>query len=121
MVLLMLVGCRSIKYVEKPVEVEKIKTEYVKDIQKDSIYIKDSIFIRQAGDTVYNTKVQIKNHYIFRNDTVIVVDSIPKIVTVTEVREVNVLHKWQKFLMLLGGSLTGAIILYLIVKLKKLL
>jgi hypothetical protein len=38
--------------------------------------------------------------------------------TVTEVREVNVLHWWQRLLMLLGGIGTGLACLYIIYKVK---
>lgn len=111
LVLTILVSCTTTKYVEVPVEVVKTKTEYVDKIQIDSIYVQDSIFIKQVGDTVYSTKVK----YLYKNrlkvDTVLKVDSVPVVVKVNvpvevpKIVEVNKLYTWQKILMWIGGIL----------------
>ena len=54
--LTIVISCKTTtKVVEIPVET--IKTEYIEQIKYDSIYHKDSIYIMQKGDTIYNNKV----------------------------------------------------------------
>ena len=66
----LLIGCKVKEYIEVPVEVEKIKTEYVH--QLDSIYLHDSIstYIIQKGDTVFIDRYKYKIKEVFRTDTV---------------------------------------------------
>lgn len=112
--ILLLSGCKTTKYIEVPVEVVKVKTEYVyqsrvdSTYSKDSIYIHDSIYVKEKGDSVfvykYNTKyIQgIDFKYIYNTDTVLVCDSIPVITPVKEVVEVNKLNWIQELLIWLG-------------------
>lgn len=113
--LLLLCSCKSTKYIEVPVEVEKVKIEYVDKFQKDSIdtrdsiYIADSVFIYVKGDTV----TQVQKSYIYKDkiiykdklvtDTICKIDSIPYIKTVEKIIKVNVIKSWQKNLMWIGG------------------
>ena len=113
--LLFLCSCKSTKYIEVPVEVDKVRIEYVDKFQKDSIdtrdriYVADSVFIYVKGDTV----TQMQKSYIYKDkivykdklvtDTVCKVDSIPYIKTVDKIVEVNVVKNWQKILMWTGG------------------
>lgn len=113
--LLLLCSCKSTKYIEVPVEVEKVKIEYVDKFQKDSIdirdsiYIADSVFIYVKGDTVtqvqksyiYKYKIIYKDKFV--TDTICKVDSIPYIKTVEKIIEVNVIKSWQRNLMWIGG------------------
>ena len=113
--LLLLCSCKSTKYIEVPVEVEKVKIEYVDKFQKDSIdtrdsiYVADSVFIYVKDDTV----TQVQKSYIYKDkiiykdklvtDTVYKIDSIPYIKTVEKIIEVNVIKSWQRNLMWIGG------------------
>ena len=113
--LLLLCSCKSTKYIEVPVEVEKVRIEYVDKFQKDSIdtrdsiYVADSVFIYVKGDTV----TQVQKSYIYKDkivykdklvtDTICKIDSIPYIKTVEKIVEVNVINSWQKSLMWIGG------------------
>lgn len=116
--ILMLSACRTItKIVEVPVEV--IKKEYIHDTKIDSVYIRDSTDRRQKGDTLYITKWHTKFKYINKVDTLVKIDSIPKIVPVVKEVEVNHIYWWQKTLMWVGGILLIYIIISLIHKLKK--
>ena len=113
--LLLLCSCKSTKYIEVPVEVEKVRIEYVDKFQKDSIdtrdsiYVADSVFIYVKGDTVtkmqksyiYKDKIVYKDKLV--TDTVCKVDSIPYIKTVDKIVEVNVVKSWQRILMWIGG------------------
>ena len=95
-----IVSCTTTKIVEVPVEI--IKTEYIEQVKYDSIYSKDSIYIMQKGDTIYNNKVQYLYKYKYLRDTINITDTIPKIVTVKDTQYVNQLYTWQKILMVIG-------------------
>ena len=99
------------KVVEIPVET--IKTEYIEQIKYDSIYHKDSIYIMQKGDTIYNNKVQYLYKYKYLRDTINITDTIPTIVTVKDTQYINKLYTWQKLLITVGIGF----VLYWIVRL----
>ena len=106
-----IVSCTTTKIVEVPIET--IKTEYIEQVKYDSIYSKDSIYIMQKGDTIYNNKVQYLYKYKYLRDTINITDTIPKIVTVKDTQYINQLYTWQKLLIVIGIGF----ILYWIIKL----
>lgn len=111
-----LCSCESTKYIEVPVEVEKVKTEYIVDHRVDSIYEKDSVNIYSKSDTVFIYKEKVQNKFIYKTDTIVKTDSIPYLVeteTITT-KEVNILKWYQKILMYLGIFVLGigALLLY---------
>ena len=106
-----IVSCTTTKIVEIPIET--IKTEYIEQVKYDSIYSKDSIYIMQKGDTIYNNKVQYLYKYKYLRDTINITDTIPKIITVKDTQYINQLYTWQKILIVIGIGF----ILYWIVKL----
>ena len=106
-----IISCTTTKIVEVPVET--IKTEYIEQVKYDSIYSKDSIYIIQKGDTIYNNKVQYLYKYKYLRDTINITDTIPKIVTVKDTQYINQLYTWQKLLIVIGIGF----ILYWIVRL----
>ena len=106
-----IISCTTTKIVEVPVET--IKTEYIEQVKYDSIYSKDSIYIMQKGDTIYNNKVQYLYKYKYLRDTINITDTIPKIVTVKDTQYINQLYTWQKLLIVIGIGF----ILYWIIKL----
>ena len=63
-------------------------TTYVHSIQVDSVYRRDSVFVREKGDTVYYYKERIRDRYHFVHDTLrlVKVDSV----AVERVKEVKV-------------------------------
>ena len=91
-------SCRSIQYV--PVESVKYDSVYLNKLVRDSIYERDSIYIRESGDTVY----KYRDRYIYRNklvrDTMYIssTDSIPVPYPVEKQ-----LTRWQSFKMSVGG------------------
>lgn len=109
------------EYVEIPVEV--VKKEYITTTKVDSIFVKDSVDRYVSGDTVYLYKERIKYQYLYKTDTLIQIDSIPKIIKqiTTEEVEVNKIYWWQKFLMWLGAImlLVGTVYVTKLVYLKK--
>ena len=80
MILGMLTGCKSTKYVSVP----EYHTEYIvrsDTIAKvDSVVIKDSVFVYHNGDTMVINKVvyrdRVRNVYKTRTDTIIRRDSV---------------------------------------------
>ena len=107
-----IISCKTTtKIVEVPVET--IKTEYIEQVKYDSIYSKDSIYITQKGDTIYNNKVQYLYKYKYLKDTINITDTIPKIITVEKIQYINQLYTWQKLLIVIGIGF----ILYWIVRL----
>lgn len=103
-----LIGCKA-KTVFVPVE--SVKTEYKDRLERDSIYLLDSVFVERwkSNDTVFLTKEKYK--YLYRDkfvrDTICKTDSIAIPYPVIETKEVNRLYSWQIILMCLGGVLIG--------------
>ena len=106
-----IISCTTTKIVEVPIET--IKTEYIEQIKYDSIYSKDSIYIIQKGDTIYNNKIEYLYKYKYLRDTINITDTVPKIVTIKDVQYINQLYTWQKILIVIGIG----VILYWVIKL----
>lgn len=117
---LFLCGCTTTKYVE----VEKVRTDttYIAQHQRDSIWMHDSILVREKGDTVWFEKWHTK--YIEKqiHDTLYSAthDTIPVICEV--VKEVPAqLSAWQELLIKAGYLAFAALIaciIYTIIKIK---
>lgn len=97
-VCLIIVSCKT-RTVYIPVHSEKTEREYVDRWHRDSIYVKDSVLVNRAGDTVYIEKYK----YIYKDrvvkDSVFITDSvrieIPYPVEVE--KEINRLSSFQFF------------------------
>lgn len=112
---ILLIGCKSVQYV--PVENTIVKTEYKNTVSYDSIYFRDSIYIREKNDTVYIENIKYRYKYVSNIDTTLKNDTITNtIIQEVEVtKEVNKLKWWQKVLMALGALF----IVYIIIRFKK--
>lgn len=92
-------ACTSVK----EVPVKEVHTEQVvmTEIERDSIYIRDSIFVQAVADTVFYTRVQWRYRDRILRDTVRIVrcDTVPSIVRVE--RE---LTRMEKVKMDAGGA-----------------
>ena len=110
-------SCTTTKYVDKPVPVETVRTEYINQLYRDSIFIHDSIDRYIKGDTVYQLKYKYIYKYLNRTDTIVKTDSIevPVEVKTVEVKEVNKIKGYQSFLMYLGFGFI-LILLYVAIK-----
>lgn len=99
------VSCTTTKYIDKPVPIETVRTEYVNQLYRDSIFIHDSIDRYISGDTVYQYKYKYIYKYLNRTDTIVKTDSIevPVEVKTIEIKEVNKLRWYQSSLMWIGG------------------
>lgn len=95
-------GCKSVKYVEVPVD--RVKIEYRDKTKIDTLIQKDSIITLLKGDTVFLEKYK----YLYRikevRDTVTKTDTITTVQTVEVEKKVNELKNWQIILMVLGGG-----------------
>lgn len=92
------------KIVEVPIPQIKTEIKYIDKIKYDSIYLKDSVYIIQKGDTVYNTKVAYRYKYKYLKDTITInkTDTITRLQKVTEIKIKNQLNVVQKILMYIG-------------------
>lgn len=107
-------GCKT-KTVLVPVE--KVKIEYRDRLRIDSVYNRDTVNIYERGDTVYLQTIKWRERFKIDTVSVVRVDSIPYPVEV--VKEVNVLTKWQKIRLRLLNIIVIAIIIYVIIRIKK--
>lgn len=75
-------SCARVQYV--PVETIKTDSVRVVDIQRDSIYVQDSVIVREKADTIFVTRWRTEYREALRVDTVQIVrtDSIQNIVEV---------------------------------------
>ena len=105
------------KIVEVPIPQIKTEIKYIDKIEYDSIYLKDSVYIIQRGDTIYNNKVAYRYKYKYLKDTVTVnkTDTITKLQKVTEIKVQNQLNVVQKVLIYIG---LFSILLFLIILYK---
>lgn len=92
--IIILSSCGTTKIVEVPVET--VKTQYINNIQHDSVYIDTSTEVSSRNDTIFYTKIQYKYKYKYVKDTICITDTIPKIIKVKEVEYTNRLTQTQK-------------------------
>lgn len=111
-VLIAMGSCRSVRYV--PVETIKHDSVYITQHQKDSIYIHDSIYQKEKGDTVLIEKWHTR--YIEKQvrDTLIQIqmDTIPQPYPM-EVEVPAQLSWWQKTRMRMGEIALVALLVLL--------
>lgn len=102
-------SCRTVKYVP----VESVRTEYRDRVShtSDSIFLKDSIYIHDRGDTVLVERWRTAYRDRWRTDTLKIelCDTIREPVPVE--RE---LTRWEKTKLEAGGFLMGALALALL-------
>lgn len=111
--LLFLAGCKSrMTYVP----VESIRTEYINTIQRDSVHLYDSVFIKEKGDTVFFTKYKYLYQSKFVTDTIIKTDSIQVPYPVIETVETNKLTWYQQACIWFTGVVLFGLLIYLLAK-----
>lgn len=118
MCLLLVCSCRTVKYV--PVETIKVDTTYINKLQRDSIYMLDSVYVKEKGDTVliekykylYRDKLVRDTMYISKADSIQVPYPVEKELT-----------RWQQFRMNFGGLavciVVISILILIVYKIKK--
>lgn len=108
--LFVICSCRTVKYV--PVETIKIDTTYINKLQRDSIYMLDSVYVKEKGDTVliekykylYRDKLVRDTLYMAKTDSIQVPYPVEKELT-----------RWQQFRINFGGWAIGIVIIAIFV------
>ena len=99
-----------------PVETVRHDSVFFAKIQKDSIFVRDSVFIRQKGDPVFKDKFKLVYKSVLLRDTMMTIktDSIPVPIPVEKKRtwweqtKIDIAHT--------AVSLVAIVILYLLMK-----
>lgn len=94
-------------------------TTYISKVQVDSVFKRDSIFVKEKNDTIYIYKEKVRDRYRLLRDTVYrhKVDSV----YIDKVREVKVekeLTAWQRFRLRGFWALLAAIACWIVWKNK---
>ena len=115
MCLFILCSCRTVKYV--PVETVKVDTTYINKLQRDSIYMLDSVYVKDKGDTVLIEKYK----YLYRDKLVRDTMYISKVDSIQVPYPVEKeLTRWQKIRMNVGGWAIGIVIITVLIVVGKL-
>ena len=85
-ILAIVAGCRTVRTV--PVETVRVEREYVDRLRVDSVVVRDSVIIREKGDTVVVKEYHTRYRDRVKRDTVKVEkrDTIPVTVPVEKVK-----------------------------------
>ena len=116
--LFIICSCRTVKYV--PVETIKVDTTYINKLQRDSIYMLDSVYVKEKGDTVLFEKYK----YLYRDKLVRDTMYISKVDSIQVPYPVEKeLTRWQQFRMNFGGLavciVVISILILIVYKIKK--
>lgn len=111
-----MVGCRTLP--TPPVVMVERDTIYQSRVERDSVFVSDSVLIREKGDTVWVTRNRYLFRDVLRHDTIYIArnDTITN-----EVEVEKALTWWERVKMEIGGvALVGfaALAVWGVVKLK---
>lgn len=87
-------------------------TTYIERIQVDSVYRRDSIYIREKGDTVFKYVERYRDRFRYLHDTTYIhkIDTLK--LTETRIEEVaKPLTKWQSFSIVFGRICIALVLL----------
>lgn len=110
-VLALLASCRQVEYVT--VEKARTDTTYITKWQKDSVWLHDSIHIKERGDTVLVEKWHTKYVESIKHDTTYIAthDTIPQPYPIETIKMVEKdLNWWQRLRMWLGNMVLLALL-----------
>lgn len=97
---LTMVSCRGAKEIVKEVPVYVHDTTYQTLVQHDSTYVDRWHEIVVKGDTVFDTRIEVKYKEYVVHDTSYQVQEVPTIVTQTETIEVKKPLRWWQWLLM---------------------
>lgn len=103
---IILSGCTTTRYIP----IESVRTEYTDRLRTDSIYVLDSIHVRQKGDSVWLTKWRIEYRDRLLRDSIFFRDSIQVPYPVE-----RQLTKWEKIKMDIGGIAIGGMVTIILI------
>lgn len=103
-------SCTTTEYV--PVETTKTDSIYISLFERDSIYVHDSVYVRDKGDTVYIEKVKYLYKEKVRTDTIYTerTDSIRVPYPVE-----RKLGKWEETYLAVGRITLWAVIIIILI------
>ena len=115
-IVLLYCSCSTTKYVP----IETTRTEYRDNFLRDSIYFRDSIFVKEKGDTL----IVEKYSYLYRDkiirDSIFTTDTIRVPYPVEVIKEVKKpLSGWQNFQVWCGRIALAILLLLGVWKLKR--
>ena len=120
LVLWALCSCTKTEYIT----VEKVRTDttYINKVQRDSVWLHDSTFVKVAGDTVWIERWHTKWENHLAHDTVYKArtDSVPVPYPVTQYVE-KPRSKFEKGLMGVGILSLMALVVFIVWKIKRFL
>jgi hypothetical protein len=104
-------ACGTIKYVP----IESVRTEYRHTVAKDSIFLRDSIFVKEKGDTLIIEKYRYLYRDRFLRDSVFIRDTIRVPYPIEKIKEVKKpLSGWQNFQIWYGRIALIAALLFVV-------
>lgn len=110
------VSCRSIEYV--PVETVRTKTEYRDHWLRDSIHVRDSVFMFTKGDTIFRERF----HAVYKDRLVKDTTYINKTDTIRIPYPVDrQLSRWESIKMELGGWAFGVLIMVIVIIISRMM
>jgi len=113
---MVLVGCKSVQPLKERIV---IKSDTVRTIQKDSVYlfVSDTVHLFTKNDTVYQNTIKWRIQYRegLKTDTIIK----NNIVTVNNTKVVAKMNKFQEFFFTLGILLSLVLVIALIIRIIK--
>lgn len=117
-IVLLMLGCKSVKHV--PVETVKTEKEHVDRWNRDSVYIRDSVFVLVKGDTVFKDRYRIVYKDRYSRDTAYIskVDTIQVAYPVEVIKEKYRVPKSLWWLVILLAGLSVPSVLKILRKLK---
>ena len=114
-------ACGTTKYIP----IETTRTEYRNTATTDSVFLRDSIFVKEKGDTVFLEKYRYLYRYNTVRDSVLIRDTLRVPYPVEVVKQVKIkepLSGWQHFQIWCGRIaliVAWLVIIYFALKLKK--
>lgn len=109
-------SCRSIEYV--PVETVRTKTEYRDHWLRDSIHVRDSVFMFTKGDTIFRERF----HAVYKDRLVKDTTYINKTDTIRIPYPVDrQLSRWESIKMELGGWAFGVLIMVIVIIISRMM
>lgn len=111
-------GCRTIHEVEEKTVI-KTDTLYKSLLVRDSIYLQDSVVVREKGDTVFSEKWHLKYVDRWRTDTLYQVKIDSVVVEIEREKQLSKMERIKFFMTDVGIALGIAVVIGLVVYVLK--